>query len=204
MSEESKKKKTMNEERKKEETMNEERNLTTVGETSPAIPDENIQNVIDLSEDIAIWCKLVLGGFQFANQDKIVPELVGPMVSIQSYLINFDAGDRQPAKLPHVKSDLEIPEGYSRRCDVKVLTGGQVVGISLAPSSTKFQLSPYLKYLKNQGLRPEDVVTRITSKQVSNNMGTFCVAVFEATDGEKKPSETPIESSNDDTPDEWA
>jgi hypothetical protein len=186
--------------------MNEERNLATVGETSPAIPDESIDSVIEMSDDIAIWCKPVRGGFQFANQDKIVPELVGKLVSITPYLINFDEGDRQPAKLPHVKTDVEIPEGYSRRCDIKILAGGQVIGISLAPSSMKFQLSPYLKYLKNQGLRPEQVTTRITSKQVSNQMGTFQVTVFEMTNGERKtPSETPIKSSNDDpTPDEWS
>jgi len=170
---------------------NEEKNLTTVGGTPPAIPDENIKSIIDLSDDIAIWCKLVPGGFQFANQGKIVEELVGQVVSINPYLINFDAGDRLPAKKPHVKEDTQIPEGYSRRCDIKIITGGQVVGISLAPSSMKFQLSPYLKYLKNQGLRPEDVITRITSKQVSNNMGTFQVAVFETVDEKRKePSDT--------------
>ena len=182
---------------------NEERSLKTTGGTPPTIPDENVKAVIEMSDDLAIWCKLVRGGFQFANQDKIVEELVGQIVSIQPYLINFDAGDRIPAKLPHVKSDLEIPEGYSRRCDIKIITGGQLVGISLAPSSMKHQLSPYLKYLKNQGLRPEDVVTRITIKEVSNSMGTFSVAVFEMVGGKEKPSETPIESSDDDTPDEW-
>jgi hypothetical protein len=186
---------------------NDEKSLTTREETRPVIPDENVEAVIDLSDDVAIWCKLVPGGFQFANQDKIVPELVGRVVSITPYLINFDAGDRVPAKLPHVKSDLEIPEGYSRRCDIKIVNGGQVVGISLAPSSTKFQLSPYLKYLKNQGLRPEDVTTKINSKQVSNNMGTFQVAVFEMTNSEKEtPSEPLSEEVSEDTsyPDEWA
>ncbi len=187
----------------------EEKNLTTVGETSPAVSDESIDSVIELSEDIAIWCKLVRGGFQFTNQDKIIEELAGKIVSIIPYLINFDEGDRQPAKLPHVKSDLEIPEGYSRRCDVKILSGDQVVGISLAPSSMKFQLSPYLKYLRNQRLRPEDVITRVTSKQVSNNMGTFQVAVFEPVDRAKKPPETPEEMPSNtpqesfDFPSEW-
>ena len=201
--------------------MKEERNLVTVEETKPAIPDESIDSVIEMSDDIAIWAKLVRGGFEFASQGgKIVPELVGRMVSITPYLINFDEGDRQPAKLPHVTSDLEIPEGYSRRCDIKILTGGQVVGLSLAPSSMKFQLSPYLKYLKNQGLRPEDVITRITSKQVSNQMGTFQVAVFEVADEKGKssetlkamppktpkgtPPETPPEASSDTYPEEWA
>jgi hypothetical protein len=177
----------------------------TGGGTPPSIPPDNVKAVIEMSDDLAMWCKLVRGGFQFANQDKIVEELVGQLVSIQPYLINFDAGHRVPAKLPHVKSDLEIPEGYSRRCNVKIVAGGQVVGISLAPSSMKFQLSPYLKYLKNQGLRPEDVVTRITSKQVSNNMGTFQVAVFETADDKRKePSDTSqAYAPADQYPGEW-
>lgn len=187
--------------------------ITTTGGTPPSIPDENIDAVIEMSEDITIWTKLVPGGFQFTNQDKMVPEIVGRVVSIVSLLVNFDEGDRQPAKLPHVKSDLEIPPGYSRRCEVKIQSGGQVVGISLAPSSMKFQLSPYLKYLKNQGLRPEEVTTRITSKQVSNNLGTFQVAVFEMVDEAGKssetppkrtPPETPPEASSDTYPEEWA
>ena len=72
--------------------MSEEKSLTTREETRPVIPDEHIDSVIDLSDDIAIWCKLVRGGFQFANQDKIVPELVGKIVSVLPYLIDFDAG----------------------------------------------------------------------------------------------------------------
>jgi hypothetical protein len=197
-----------------EEKRKEERGLTHAGESPPSIPDESIHQVIKLSDDLAIWAKLVVGGFQFANQDKIVPEIIGTLVQIQPYLINFDAGDRLPAKKPHVESDLDIPEGYSRRCDIKLLTSGQVVGISLAPSSMKFQLSPYLKYLRNQGLRPEEVLTRVTSRQVSNNMGTFQVAVFEVADGEpekvevlnnrpEKPSGSPSPQTAEACPPQW-
>ena len=184
----------------------EEKNLTTVGETPPAIPDENVKAVIDMSDDVAIWGKLVPGGIQFPNQDKIVPEIIGQLVQITPYLINFVAGDRLPAKKPHVKDDIEIPEGYSRRCDIKLNAGGQVIGLSLAPSSMKFQLSPYLKHLQNQGLRPDKVLTRITSRQVSNNMGTFQVAVFEVANEKGMPKETSPEEVPEDTsyPDEWA
>lgn len=188
---------------------NEERNLTTTEQNLPAIADENIDAVIEMSDDATTWAKLVDGGFEFANQGKIVPEFVGRLVAVTPYLINFDAGDRLPAKKPHVKDDIDIPEGYSRRCDVKVDVGQALVGISLAPSSMKFQLSPYLKYLKNQGLRPEEVMTRVTSKRVSNQMGTFNVAVFELVDEsapaatKEAPSETPVEASSDAFPSEW-
>jgi hypothetical protein len=197
------------------EDKKEERSVTHAGESPPSIPDESIHQVMKLSDDVAIWAKPVAGGFQFPSQDKIVPEIVGTIVQIQPYLINFDAGDRLPAKKPHVESDLEIPEGYSRRCDIKLSAGGQVVGISLAPSSLKFQLSPYLKYLSNQRLRPEEVLTRVTSRQASNNMGTFQVAVFEVADGEpevpevansepEEPSGSPSPQTAQVYPPEWA
>jgi len=193
--------------------MTEERNPTKVTQIPPTIPDESIGHVIELSEDIAIWCKPIPGGFQFTNQDKTIPEIIGYMVGIVPYLINFDSGDRAPAKLPHVASDLEIPEGYSRRCDVKIKTADQIIGLSLAPSSVKYQLSPYLKYLRNQGLRPEQVPTRLTSRTVSNNMGSFQVVVFEVAESRKEitpstkktPSETPPpEQTSFYIPKEWA
>ena len=171
---------------------NEEQRLT--------IPEEYLDDVIEMSDDQALWGKLVVGGINFPSQDKVVKFLVGRLIAVTPYLINFEAGDRTPAKLPHVKDDHEIPEGYSRRCDVKLLTNdGQVIGLSLAPSSMKYQLSPYLKFLKNIGQRPENVVTEIKSKQVSNNLGTFCVAVFKKLDG---PPEQQDASKNA-PPREW-
>ena len=107
-------------------------------------------------------------------------------MDVNAYLIKFESGT--PTKIPNVVNDLEIPKGYERRCDVKFLTsGGEVLGISLPPSSTKFYLSPYLKYLKNRNLRPEDVLTRVTSKQASNKHGTWPVAVFELADPKAEP-----------------
>jgi hypothetical protein len=179
---------------------------TPPASSPPSIPDSNLNAVIELSDDAAIWCKLADSGFTVIAQGKLIPEIVGRLVSVQPYLINFDAGDRLPAKKPHVKSDTEIPEGYSRRCDIKVEAGGSILGISLAPSSMKFQLSPYLKFLKNSGLRPEQVVTRLTSKRVSNNQGTFNVCVFELVDGTKKvrPSETPSsDETSPELPEGW-
>jgi hypothetical protein len=195
--------------------MKEERNLPTVrGESTLTIADENIDSVISLSDDTTTWARLVDGGFELTAHGKTVPELVGQLVAVTPYLINFDAGDRVPAKKPHVENDIDIPEGYSRRCDIKLEIGSQaLVGLSLAPSSMKHHLSPYLKYLRNQGLRPDEVITRITSKRASNQMGTFNVAVFELVDGDiKRPPASPAataqekasEASSDAYPAEWA
>ena len=182
----------------------ETKELTLKSNTTPSIPDQTIEDVIALADDTCQWCKLVTGGFKFINQDKIAPEIIGRMMSIKPYLIDFDQGDRLPAKKPHVKDDIQIPEGYFRRCDVKLSADGQLLGLSLAPSSMKWQLSPYLKYLKNQGLRPDEVITRIRSKQASNIQGTFNVAVFEIADAEREePSETPSDDKSFDFPEEW-
>ncbi len=193
----------------------EEKNLQTTIEVTPRIRDEGIDQVIKLSNDVAIWATLVPGGFQFKSQDKFVSEITGRLIQITPYLISFDSDDRLPAKKPHVESDVEIPEGYKRRCDIKLLASGQVVGISLARSSMKYQLGPYVKYLDNKGLRPDEVLTRVTSKQVSNSRGTFQVVVFEVVDGEpeepevtngepEEPSGSPSPQTAQAYPAEWA
>jgi hypothetical protein len=180
--------------------------LRPIKETTPMIKEEDINAVIRLSDNTCIWSKLVDGGFKFDNQDKIIPELVGRLVEITPYLINFDSAERPPPKLPHVESDLEIPPGYHRRTDIKMEianSGGNVIGLSLPLSSAKFQLSPYLRHLKNQGLKPHEVVTRITSRQASNPSGTFSVAVFHLIDHEDDPSGSPPDQGVSALPPEW-
>jgi hypothetical protein len=182
------------------------KNLKPIKETTPMIKEEDINAVIRLSDNTCIWCKLVDGGFKFDNQDKIIPELVGRIVEVTPYLIDFDSGDRPPPRLPHVESDLEIPQGYARRTDIKIEianSGGNVIGLSLALSSAKYQLSPYFRHLKNRGLKPDEVVTRITSRQASNPSGTFSVAVFELVDHTKEPSRSTPEQATPGLPPEW-
>ena len=182
------------------------RTMKPIKETTPMIKEEDINAVIRLSDNTCIWSKLVDGGFKFDNQDKIISELVGRLVEIRPYLIDFDSGERPPPRLPHVESDLEIPQGYIRRTDIKIEaanSGGSVIGLSLAFSSAKYQLSPYLRHLKNQGLKPDEVVTRITSRQASNPSGTFSVAVFELIDHKKDPSGSPPDQGVSALPPEW-
>jgi len=144
--------------------------LTTVN-----IPDEIIEEIISIGGDSVMWSKLVDGGFLI--NEKTIPAIEGIIFRIHPYMVRWD--NKRPHKIPNIPNDEVIPEGYERRVDLKVLVDGQLLGLSLSKSSIKFQLSPYLRYLKNSGLRPEDVVTRLKSKQVSNVHGTFNVVVFE-------------------------
>ena len=159
-----------------------------------SIDNGTLEDVAALSDDWAMWVKLRDSGFEFVSMDKTVPELVGKIIDIRPYLVRFENG--QPDKLPHCKNDLEIPEGYERRCDIKIETQGQVVGISLSKSSFIHQLSPFIKFLKNQGLRPEQVMTRLQSKQASNNLGVWNICTFEMV-------ETPPQQSPANAQDPW-
>lgn len=154
----------------------------------PGIPDEKLQAVMDVSGDQTEWLKTVEGGFKVIKQDKFIKNVTGRIISVDPFLMTFENGI--PKKLPHVADDLKIPEGYERRCDIKVLVADQkIFGISLPSSSFKFNLSPYIKFLHGKGLRPEQVVTKIFSKQASNSMGTWAVACFELV-GTDQPTET--------------
>jgi len=64
-----------------------------------------------------------------------------------------------------------------------------------------------LKYLRNKGLRPEEVLTRISSKQAANIRGSWSVATFELADDRpvlgKKPPEEPSPANAENIPSEW-
>ena len=105
--------------------------------------------------------------------------------------------------LPHVKNENEIPKGFERRCDIKIDSGGTLVGLSLSKSSFKFQLCPYLKHLNNQGLRPEEVTTRIRTQMRSNNLGSWSIAVFDFV-GDDSEKLTPQQPPKENVPSEWA
>jgi hypothetical protein len=139
------------------------------------IPKETIDEVIKIGDDVAMWSKVVDGGFSI--NDKIITEYDGIILGINLYCVRWE--NKQPHKIPNILKEEDIPEGYERRADLKILVDGQIIGISLPKSSLKYQLSPYLRYLRNCGLKPNDVVTRLKSKQVSNSYGTFNVVVFE-------------------------
>ena len=162
--------------------------------------DETLNNLNTLSDDLATWAKLIEGGYRFVALDKIVPELVGVIRGIHLYFAKFENG--KPIKKPFIRNEA-IPEGFELRSDVKIEVEGQIVGISLSPSSTKFQLSKYTTWLSNQGMRPEWVVTKMQSRQASNDIGTWPVAVFEMVGmvggpqtSEQPKSERPPEQTN--------
>jgi len=187
--------------------MKNETSVTNYEDLSLSIPDENLQDVLNISDDLAVWAKLDRGGngFYFPSQDKTVTELTGVVKSLSPYLVRFE--DNIPHKLPHEPDDLKIPDGYERRCDIKIDVDGMIVGLSLSPSSFKHQLSPYVRHLANRGLRPEQVTTRIKTKTASNSMGSWAIAVFseagQAPQAEQPATKVHLPSQSSKVPEGW-
>jgi hypothetical protein len=105
-----------------------------------SIPDETIEQIISMGNNVAMWGKLVDNGISINN--KTIAEARGIIIDIHQYLVKWD--NKQPHKIANVVNDEDIPEGYERRVDLKILIDDQIVGISLAKSSFKYQLAPYL------------------------------------------------------------
>lgn len=152
--------------------------------TSIAIPEEKINLVAALADENAMWVKLTDGGF-LVNGEKVVSELKGILAAINPYWIKWE--EKRPTKIPYNGQD--APEGFELRCDIKMDIDGTVIGLSLPKTSTKLHLSQYLKFLKNSGLNPNQVITRVRSKAISSPHGRFNVAIFDAVGdiGEQKP-----------------
>ena len=137
------------------------------------IPEETINLVASMADENAVWPKLTDGGFLL--NEKVIPELKGVLAAIRPYYVKWT--NKKPEKIPF--NGQEAPEGFELKCDIRLNVKGTVIGLSLAKTSIKAHLSPYLKFLKNSGLKPYEVITRIRSKAVSSSHGKFNVAIFD-------------------------
>ena len=171
----------------------------------PAVAKNNLDAIAALCDNQIPQLKLVEGGFRVRGSDKFVKEILGTILDAVPYLIRFE--DKVAHKLPHVSDDLDIPDGYERRCDLRILVDDQVVGLSLAPTSMRFGLSPYIKYLRGRGFELYQVTTKLMSQQVTNQRGTWNTVVFEFVEDTvpKSSPETPRTSNQpqDRIPQSW-
>lgn len=151
--------------------------LPATASVSVAIPQEMVEAVAAMADDQTLWVKVTQFGFSYG--EKVVPEIRGRMIQIKPYLIKFEGTGKPPIKKPHVADEKDIPEGFERRCDIKIDVGNwQIIGVSLSKSSFLFGLAPYLKSLINQGLNPSDVITVMQTRGVTNQKGQFAVVNF--------------------------
>jgi hypothetical protein len=146
------------------------------------IPDEVIDAIVEIGDQVALWAKVTETGFLI--NDKIFSEISGRIINMNLHYVKWT--DKKPHKILF-ELGKKLPEGYESRLDLFVEVDGQVVGISLSKSSLKYHLSPYLRNLKNIGMRPEDVISRLRVKQVTNKFGSFNVVIFDAVDKVAEP-----------------
>jgi hypothetical protein len=137
--------------------------------TIPGIANAVLDSIEAMSEDSVMWVKPTAQGFMLGEET--YESIDGVITDIDFYYCRWS--NNQIDKIHDVLPGNE-PEGYSPRADVLVFTSdGEEVGISLATSSFKFSLAPYLKNLKRMGLAPTQAVTKFTTKEVKGRMGTY-------------------------------
>jgi hypothetical protein len=136
----------------------------------PAISDEILDELIETAKDVTLWVKP--RGNSFVLDDASLPNIVGNLVAIKPYLVKWT--DNVPDKIEYAVNELDWPEGYEPRCDIVIQTeGGDKIGVSLAKTSFKKFLCPYIKMLSDQGLKPEQVRTQLTTWEAKSNLGSF-------------------------------
>ncbi len=137
------------------------------------IPDEALDLIERLSDKNLVWIKPSDGGFLMNNE--IVPEIMGVIVGVFPHYAKWTGN--KPEKIPF--SGQDAPDGFTLHTDLKIdIGGGGLIGLSLATTTTKSYLSPYLKSLRQSGLRPNEALTQLKVKSVPGKQRTFNVVNF--------------------------
>jgi len=141
-------------------------------ENLPDLPEEVLGELYETAKSVTTWVKPK--GNAFLVDDASLPTVDGKIIDINPYLVNWE--DNMPDKIEYTVDEDQWPEGYEPRCDVIISTEhGDKIGISLAKSSFKKQLCPYIKMLMDRNIKPNEVVTRFITWEAKNNLGTFNV-----------------------------
>lgn len=144
-------------------------------EKLPEIPEETLDRLLKTAEQNTILASVKKdGGFEVKNA--WFEALTGVIVSIDDYLIKWE--NREPHKIVYIPDELDWPEGYKPGADVTILTTERKrVKFALSKSSFQYELCDYVEFLNTRGLKPHEVVTKFTTRQVDGQYGTYTVVV---------------------------
>jgi hypothetical protein len=154
-------------------------------ETNPVVINEETKMVLITIPDIAIeaaasiapsgyYAGITEKGIYYKSFDLTVPFVTGRIVGIETYLGRFEGGVL--LKMP--LSPQPYPEGYRPRMELTIQDPEKTTILSLAPTSVDAAAS-FFRHLKNSGLRPENILVRIsTTARTSKQGGRYGVAVF--------------------------
>lgn len=152
--------------------------VTTSGAMVPCkINPDKIREVISITDDDVMWLKISDAGFH-AGENFMAEELSGLILDFKTYWIKW-CQNEPPDKIPYSKME-DQPEGYELRTDLKVkLLDGELVGLSMAPSSTR-SFSRYTRRLLAARYEPGDVITIFRTRSVVNKINQkFTIIDFE-------------------------
>lgn len=143
------------------------------GEKLPEIPQETLDKLLKTAEQNTILASVKKdGGFEVKGA--WFRELVGVICSIDPYLIRWEG--KEPSKLPYLEDELDWPEGYKPGANITILTTERLkIQLSLSKSSFQYELCDYVKFLNGRSLKPTEVITRFTTKEVHGQFGTYIV-----------------------------
>jgi hypothetical protein len=127
------------------------------------ISDHTLGDLKTMARNASTYAKMIDGGFDVDGN--FTNNLIGRIVGLQVYLIHFPGDGQKPETLSNTPNDADIPDGFKRRADVTLQVGSQLVRLRLPHYSATNILPKYVQGLADEGLRPEDGVTSITSER---------------------------------------
>jgi len=158
---------------------------------SADVPEDVVNRIASYGKGASLWGRLCEEGFRL--NDKIHPELRGYITRMRDKLVKFE--NSKPIEM-EIPDNGDIPPGYRIRVDLNLLVEDQAIGLSLPESSVKYRLSPYIEALRDAGLKPSAVMTRLWVETVQGKRGKFLVVCFELSEDPLHGSPTSTEGTS--------
>lgn len=165
-----------------------------------SVSNDTINELQEIAQNRVTIAKVVDGGFEIDKN--FFSNLKGRIVNIHLHLIKFN-DENEPTILPNTTDDNQIPEGFSRRANVDLQVGSQVVRLRCPPYTTNWMLSRYVTALKDEGLNPSEVITKayvVERKAKSMKWNAIAFDKFQIVDRAKHMAAVKAAAANDELP----
>jgi len=126
---------------------------------------------------------LKTGGLKVSGVEKTLQELRAVITDCDFYQAKFENGKFSKRSATGPESD-----GYQNRCDLYLRVSPEfTTTLSLSKTSTSAAIN-YFQALESRGLAPDSIMTRITTRLINGQYGSYAIAVFESSDPSHQPS----------------
>jgi hypothetical protein len=149
------------------------------GERLPDFPEEKLDRYQRIAEDNVKLATIgdPKSGGGFIIKDAWHRELLGVIYKSEEFLGKWNG--KELDRIPYVENELDWPEGYEPRAEILVwLQDRTKVKIRLSKTSFLYEFCEYTTKLKKAGLKPNEVLTRIATREAEGAFGKYVVVVF--------------------------